>query len=576
MIMQKKWKLKDIPEPSSIQQLGQQLNIDTCLSTILVQRGISTYDEAESYFVPTLSQTHSPFLMKNMEKAVERFNLALKNEEKIVIYGDYDVDGTTSVSLFINILRQFYHQFDYYIPDRFSEGYGLNIDAVRKLHQEGCTLLFTLDCGIRSVDEITEAKRLGIDVIICDHHEPGEVIPNGIVLNPKQIDCDYPFKDLCGCGVTFKFLQAVFNTNQWDTEILTRNTDLLTLAIGADIVSVTDENRIFCAIGLQQINQKQDAIIHLMFDISKKEYPVTLSDVVFTIAPRINAAGRMDHARKIVELFTATDLYEIQDRIAEIDAFNAERRSLDRQVTKEAIAMIEESTSKFSNVVYKADWSKGVLGIVASKLVELNHRPSIVLTKSGDSWSGSGRSIPQINLFQVLTSCEHLLEQFGGHSFACGLTIKDENLNAFITQFESQLEGLSSEVDTTPELEIDLEIDFDNIYQENDLKDVRKLPKFARILNRMEPFGPSNMRPVFLTRNVYMSEHTVLKDEHVKFSFQQRNFLHRLDGIAFNFINQFNTFDTSEPVDIVYSIGINYWKGVARLQLEIKDMRKSS
>lgn len=570
--MEKKWILKDIPDPETIQELSAQLSINTCLSTLLVQRGIDSYQKAEEYFSHSLSNTHSPFLMKGMQEAVTRFNQAIQNNERICIYGDYDVDGTTSVSLFINVIRKYYSNFEYYIPDRFTEGYGLNKNAVKEIAQHGCKLLFTLDCGIRSVEEIENAKSKGLDVIVCDHHEPGEDVPNCVVLNPKQIDCEYPFKDLCGCGVTFKFLQAVFETNDWDYQLLVQNTDLLTLAIGADIVSVIDENRIFCHEGLQQINQQQDTIIDLMFKKAKKEYPVTLTDVVFTIAPRINAAGRMEHAKKIVELFTATDLHDIQAKIDEIDQLNTTRKTIDRQVTEEAIIQINKGTQEFSNVVYQEDWAKGVLGIVASKLVEYNNRPSIVLTKSNGVLSGSGRSTPKINLFQILCQCEDELEQFGGHSFACGLSLKEENLNSFITRFEQQIKSVAEEIDTQPEQFIDLEIDFENIVQTTEI-DKKGLSKFVRILQRMEPFGPQNMRPVFLTKNVYISDYRILKDAHVKLSFQQHGYPVRFDAIAFNYKEEFETIEKGKPVEILYSISINNWQGKQTVQFDLKGLR---
>jgi len=570
--MKHTWRQKPIPDGKIAQQLQEQLHIDPALATILAQRGISTYEEAEHYFRPELSQTHSPFLMKNLEKAVERFNQAMKNNEKVMIYGDYDVDGTSSVSLFLNVIREHYSNVDFYIPDRFSEGYGLNLEAVKKIHQQGFTLLFTLDCGIRSVHEIATAIDLGIDVIVCDHHEPGEEIPNGFILDPKQADCPYPYKELCGCGVTFKFLQGVFEKNQWNPQILIENLDLVSLAIGADIVPITGENRILCAFGIRQINEQRSTVIDLMFRQAKKSYPVQLSDVVFTIAPRINAAGRLKHAHLIVELFTCKDLPEIQSRITEIDLLNTERKTLDRQIAVEAISQIENATNfHYSNVVYDEHWAKGVIGIVASKLVEKNNRPSIVLTKSNGVLSGSGRSIPQINIFNVLTRCSEHLEQFGGHDFACGMTLKEENLPAFKQAFEQEMEREFQHTDCTPYLDIDTEIDFKNIYHPTDTTD--KLPRFARILQQMEPFGTANRHPVFLTKNVYISDYKILKGEHYRFEFQQRGLPIRISGIAFFFNEEFAPIEDAKPVDIVYSIGVNRWNGKETVQLEIKGIR---
>lgn len=570
------WQLKEIPDPSTIQSLQEALQIDPALATLLVQRGIYSYDDAKHYFRPSLDDLHSPFLMKNMDLAVQRFNQAVANNEKIVIYGDYDVDGTTAVSLFINTIKKHYTQIDFYIPDRFSEGYGLNKQAVEKLAQEGFSLMFTLDCGIKSVEEIAYAKALNLDVIVCDHHEPGEIVPDALVLNPKQTDCNYPYKELSGCGVTYKFLEAVFETNKWNTQDLIKNIDLLTLSIAADIVPITGENRIFCWQGIKQINQKESTVIDLMFQHAKRNYPIQLSDIVFTIAPRINAAGRMQHAEQIVALFTSDDLYDIERRIQEVNQQNEERKLLDKQITAEAInSILQDEQQQYSNVVYDPEWSKGVIGIVASKLVEKNHKPSIVLTKSNGVLTGSGRSIPQVNLYDVLCKCESHLTQFGGHAFACGLSLKEENLDAFKAQFDHELGLIFAQKDCSPKLLIDAEIDFNNIFTPTD-NNPTQLPKFIRILQQMEPFGPENMRPVFMTRQVIISSYKILKDEHLKFDFQQQGRPIRIEGIAFNFIEKFQALNEAKPVTIVYTIGINRWNGQERIQLEIKDIRNEN
>ncbi len=569
------WQLKEIPDPTAIQKLQQELQLDPILATLLVQRGIDTYDKARCFFRPDLTELHNPFLMKNMQQAVERFNQAVANNEKIVIYGDYDVDGTTSVSLFLKAIKKYYTNIDFYIPDRFSEGYGLNKNAVTKFHQDGVTLFFTLDCGIKSVSEVAYAKELGIDVIICDHHEPGEVVPDCWVLNPKQIDCAYPYKELSGCGVTFKFLQALFETNNFNPAELFDNLDLLALSIGADIVPISGENRILCAGGMAQINRQESTVIDLMFKHAKRSYPVTLTDIVFSITPRINAAGRIQHASQIVKMFTTNDLYEIEQWIQTIGEQNAERRSLDKNITAEALqACVEDEKQQFSNVVYNENWSKGVIGIVASKLVESNHLPSIVLTKSNGKLTGSGRSIPEVNLYDVLTKCEQHLEQFGGHAFACGLTLNEDQLPDFKACFDHELAQIFAQKNCTPKLEIDLEIDFDNIYTTTDITH-DKLPKFMRILEQMQPFGPANMRPVFMSKNVFVSDFRILKDEHVKFEFQQHGLPIRLEGIAFNFYEKFKALEEAKPVDIVYSLGVNRWNGKETVQLEIRDMRNS-
>lgn len=569
------WQLKAIPDPLIIQELQEQLQIDPSLATLLVQRGISTYEQAEHYFRPKLEDLHDPFLLKNMGKAVKRFNLAMEKNEKVLIYGDYDVDGTTAVSLFLNAIRKYYSNVDFYIPDRFLEGYGVNKKAIETFHEQGFTLMFTLDCGIKSVDEIGFAKENGMDVIVCDHHEPGEIVPDAWVLNPKQIDCLYPYKELSGCGVTFKFLQALFHENKWRKEELLKNLDLVALSIAADIVPITDENRALCFYGIEQINRKESTVIDLLFQHAKRSYPIQLSDIVFTIAPRINAAGRMKHAKHIVELFTETDVYAIEQQIHQINEMNTERRTLDQQIAIEAIdAVLNDGTQRFSNVVYDENWSKGVIGIVASRLVEKNYRPSIVLTKSNGKLTGSGRSIPEVNLYEALVKCSHHLEQFGGHAFACGLTLKEESLAVFKETFDKEIAAQMDHQLCVPTLAIDLEIDFSNVYSPTDVSPT-KLPKFVRVLQQMEPHGPGNMRPVFITKNVYISDFRFLKEVHLKMEFQQKGFPVRLDGIAFNFLEQFQKIEEAKPVDIVYSISVNRWNGKESVQLEIRDVRNS-
>lgn len=569
------WQLKAIPDPLIIQELQEQLQIDPSLATLLVQRGISTYEQAEHYFRPKLEDLHDPFLLKNMGKAVKRFNLAMEKNEKVLIYGDYDVDGTTAVSLFLNAIRKYYSNVDFYIPDRFLEGYGVNKKAIETFHEQGFTLMFTLDCGIKSVDEIGFAKENGMDVIVCDHHEPGEIVPDAWVLNPKQIDCLYPYKELSGCGVTFKFLQALFHENKWSKEELLKNLDLVALSIAADIVPITDENRALCFYGIEQINRKESTVIDLLFQHAKRSYPIQLSDIVFTIAPRINAAGRMKHAKHIVELFTETDVYAIEQQIHQINEMNTERRTLDQQIAIEAIdAILNDGTQRFSNVVYDENWSKGVIGIVASRLVEKNYRPSIVLTKSNGKLTGSGRSIPEVNLYEALVKCSHHLEQFGGHAFACGLTLKEESLAVFKETFDKEIAAQMDHQLCVPTLAIDLEIDFSNVYSPTDVSPT-KLPKFVRVLQQMEPHGPGNMRPVFITKNVYISDFRFLKEVHLKMEFQQKGFPVRLDGIAFNFLEQFQKIEEAKPVDIVYSISVNRWNGKESVQLEIRDVRNS-
>lgn len=574
------WTIKPIPAPLIIEKLQSDLQLDSVISTLLSQRGVTTFEQAKSYFRPNIDDLHDPFEMLNMDAAVQRFNKAITSKEKIVIYGDYDVDGTMSVSLFLNAFPFNKENITFYIPDRFSEGYGVNAQAVRKFSEDGISLIITLDCGIKSVSEIALAKELGLDVIICDHHEPGDLLPNALILNPKQQKCTYPYKDLCGCGVTFKFLQAFYQSQNLPSEKLYPFLDLVVVATAADIVSITGENRLFCYFGLNIINEKlphKTTAISKLLKTANKTNNIVLSDLVFTIAPRINAAGRILHANEIVNLFVSNDSSFVETQIELLNVLNSERRELDQQTTNEALSEINQEASLYSNIVYNENWSKGVVGIVASKLVEKNHRPSIVLTKSNDKITGSGRSIPNLNLYDLLSKSEMYLDQFGGHAFACGMSLNEEKLPEFKEHFDKLVEEQFKKNPTLflPKIDIDVEIDFKNIYTQIDQKNPNRLPKFVRILNQMEPFGPNNMRPVFITRNVIISDYKILKDVHYKFDLQHGQERIRIDGIAFNFKEKMEAINTNLPVEIVYTIGVNYWNQKENVQLEIKDIRNS-
>src|SRR5690554_4246408 len=434
--MNTKWLIKDAPNLTQVEALKNEMNVSEVVAYMLVQRGITEFDAARAFFRGTLKELHDPFLMKDMDRAVDRINIALEEGQKIMIYGDYDVDGTTAVSLVYGYLSQLTDQIAYYIPDRYEEGYGVSEKGIRVAHEEGFSLIITLDCGIKANDKVDLANSLGVDVIICDHHTPGEVLPDAIVLDPKRKDCDYPYKELSGCGVGFKLMQALTSTNKWDESELLQHLDLLAISIAADIVPVTGENRLLAQFGLKQLNENTRPGIDIMLNLAKREKPLTLTDIVFTIAPRINAAGRIDDAKKAVKLLTSNDKDELKSIALRIHEYNEERRVLDKEITEHALAIVEEDSGfdkKCTTVVYHESWHKGVIGIVASRLIENYYRPTIVLTQAedGETWTGSARSIKGVNIYNVLEKCSAYLEKFGGHYFAAGMTLKNEQLNDF-------------------------------------------------------------------------------------------------------------------------------------------------
>ena len=572
--MSKNWIIQTPPSNSIIEELKQTLCISDVLAQILAQKGIHTYDAAKDFFRPRLDQLHDPFLLKDMDRAVARIVQAIENKERILLFGDYDVDGTSAVAVFWNVLSQYHELLDFYIPDRYIEGYGVSTLGIDRAKEAGVNLIISLDCGIRSIDKVAYAQSLDIDFIVCDHHQPGETIPDCIVLDPMRKDCSYPYKGLSGCGVGFKLLQALQQTLNWDIELIWKQLDLVALSIGADIVPLTGENRILCFHGLARLNEQPRIGIATLVKIADKTFPLTLTDVVFIIAPRINAAGRIQSGKKSVELMISEDEKDLQEIAQSIDLDNQERRMLDAQITSEALEMIEEDTSfstKKSTVLYHPEWHKGVVGIVASRIIESHYKPTIVLTESNGKATGSARSIKGIDIHHALTLCEDVLIQFGGHAFAAGMTLEIEQIPVFKNKFEEVITTLLSEEDKNEELIIDSEITFESIFESTER--IENIPKFKRIIDQMEPFGPQQMKPVFLSKKVTILDASLLKGEHLKMKVQQGKII--FDAVGFRMAELYSLVLKGKPIDLVYTIETNTWKDKTSLQLIIKDLKIS-
>ncbi len=576
--MQKRWLIKDASDKDTVKKLQHALNVSEIISEMLVHRGITNFEQAEKFFNPSVDDLHDPFLMKDMSLAVSRMNEAIRNEEKILIYGDYDVDGTTAVSLFFGMLFPKYENCAYYIPDRYLEGYGVSEKGINYAIDNGFSLIITLDCGVKAVEMADLAKKGGVDMIICDHHTPGEVLPAAIVLDPKRKDCNYPYDELSGCGVGFKLLQALWMTNHWDSEELLGQLDLLAISIGADIVPITGENRILAFYGMKQINTSTRIGVLAMLNVAKKNTPLTLTDVVFTIAPRINAAGRMGDAKTAVHLLLCDQINDVSAIAEEIQAANDERRNIDEEIKEEALILLEESLDKlpFANIVFKKGWHKGVIGIVASRLIEHRYRPTVVLTQIEENGllTGSVRSIDGVNVYDVLESCSETLEQFGGHYFAAGLSLKEENLSKFIQRFNEKVGEIVTDEMLVPEQILEAELNFHELFLKNE--SLYEVPRFKRILSRFEPHGPGNMKPVFVTRNVFVKDARLLKEQHLKLKLFQPEYANcALDAIAFFRPDAFDFCTSGEPIDVVYTLETNEWNGRTTLQLNVKDLRPS-
>jgi single-stranded-DNA-specific exonuclease len=561
-----RWTLKTKPSEDKIKHLAQALNVEDFVATLLIQRGIETFEDAKNFFRPKLEHLHDPFLMKDMDKAVARIEMAIENQENIMVFGDYDVDGTTAVSLVSSYLKSHYPNIATYIPDRYAEGYGISFKGIDFADDNGISLIIALDCGIKSIDHIAYAKEKNIDFIICDHHRPGEFLPDAVaVLDPKREDCHYPYDELCGCGVGFKLIQAL-GTNRGETiEDLIPYLDLVATAIAADIVPITGENRVLAYFGLQVINSDpRPGIKALVHQVKKKTLDIT--DVVFIISPRINAAGRIKHGNHAVELLTEFNFEQAQQFASEIEQYNSDRKDLDKQITKEAFQQIiqNQEQERFSTVVFQEDWHKGVIGIVASRLIETYYRPTLVFTKSGDKYAASARSVKGFDVYNALDACSEHLEQFGGHMYAAGMTLKAENYSIFKEAFEKQVSVTILPEMRTPEIEVDAEIDFADI-----------TPKLIRILKQFEPFGPLNMTPVFMTKNAKDTGYAKTlgaEEEHLRLFIKQNN----SDGIAaigFGLGKKIDIVKNQQSFQLAYSLAENEWNGTVSTQLMLKDIR---
>jgi single-stranded-DNA-specific exonuclease len=564
--MQKRWAIRENTDQDEVNSLASALNIDPVLSSLLIQRGINNYDDARYFFRPDYRHLHDAFLMKDMEQAIERIEEAIKSDEKVLIYGDYDVDGTTSVSVVYGFLQKYHRRLEYYIPDRYKEGYGISTQGIDYAFEHGFTLIIALDCGIKSVDKIAYANEKSIDFIICDHHTPGDELPAAIaVLDPKRADCEYPYKELSGCGIGFKLIQAFSEKNDIPFEEISGYLDLVAISIACDIVHITGENRVMAYFGLQKLNTNPCIGVKTLMEIAGKTTNYTISDIVFLLGPRINAAGRIDDAKHSVELLIACNEQSAKLKGDLINIKNTERKGHDLSITDEALSIIDNDElliGRKSTVVFNENWHKGVIGIVASRLTEKYYRPTVVLTRSNGHVAGSARSVLGYDLYEALCGCSDLLTQFGGHKYAAGLTMKPENVEAFINRFEEVVSATITPEQLIQQIQIDAELQ---------LKQIE--PKFFRILNQFAPFGPENMSPVFLTKNVYVSGYAgLVGSNHIKMTVMQEG-SQVFDCIGFNLGEYLPEIKKDVPFDICYTIEENIWREKRSIQLNIKGIR---
>ncbi len=560
--MQKRWNILTADD-ARVNVLQQSLKINRTLCKILVQRGIGTFDEAKKYFRPQLSDLHDPWLMKDMLKAVKRITSAIEDNEQILVFGDYDVDGTTSVATMYQYLKAVYPNVQYYIPHRYKEGYGVSLAGVQYAIENNFSLIISLDCGIKSYDLISYAKKNGVDFIVCDHHLPDDLLPQAIaILNPKQKDCTYPYKELCGCGVGFKLMQALSEELGLSPSAHLQYIDLVATAIAADIVPITGENRILAYYGLEKINNNPCNGIQALLQLAGMQQKLHINNLVFIVAPRINAAGRMDDAKKAVQLFVETDFNQALRYAEMLHTDNTYRKEADTSITEEALQMIQSDgmlEQRKTTVVFRDHWHKGVVGIVASRLVENYYRPTVVLTKSGNIVAGSARSVNGFNLYEAIHACREHLLGYGGHFAAAGMTMLPENVDAFKNKFEEIVAATITDDLLVPEITIDAEIQFTDLTF-----------SFYNILSQMEPFGPQNMRPVFIAHNVTESGYSkIIKDQHIRFVLKQQNSI--LTGIGFGMADKFYLLQKNIPLDIVFTIELNEWNGMKSVQLRMID-----
>ena len=565
--MQKRWKILTADE-ATVKLLHQSLKVHPILCKIFVQRGINTFEKAKDFFRPQLSELHSPWLMKDMEKAVDRIIVAINNNEKILVFGDYDVDGTTSVASMYQFLKKLHSNLNFYIPHRYREGYGVSKAGIDFAKENGFTLIISLDCGIKSADLIAYAKELGVDFVVCDHHLPDEILPPAIaILNPKQTDCNYPYKELCGCGVGFKLMAALAERLNLPPERAFEYLDLVATAIAADIVPITGENRILSFHGLIKANKNPNKGIKALAKLSGHVSELHITNLVFMIAPRVNAAGRMDDARKAVQMFVADTDEEALQYAEILHSDNTDRKEADKTITEEALSLInenEEWKNRKSTVVFKPHWHKGVVGIVASRIIEKIYRPTVVLTQSGEFAAGSARSVPGFNLYEAIHACKEYLLGYGGHFAAAGMTLELNQVNAFREKFEEVVSASIAPELLIPEIVIDAEIS---------LKEIKQ--SFYDIISQMEPFGPDNLRPVFLVKNVMDNGWSkIVKEQHIRFALKQDNVT--IYGIGFGMADKFYLLQQKQPLDVVFTIDVNEWNGSSSLQIRVIDFRLSN
>ncbi len=565
--MKKRWVFKDIPNEKLVDELGTAINVSQPIATILAQRGIKDFESAKSFFRPRLEDLHDPFLMKDMDLAVSRLLEAIGNNEGIMVYGDYDVDGTTSVALFYGFINSFHFNSTFYIPDRYKEGYGISKAGIDHAHENDYSVIVALDCGIKSVELIDYAKSLNVDFIICDHHRPGEKLPEAVaVLDPKRDDCDYPFKELSGCGIGFKLMQALSDQlNELKVDPFDY-LDLVVVSIASDIVPIVDENRTLAYFGLKQLEKQKRPGLNALIALAGIKNKISITGIVFGLAPRINAAGRISHAKGAVDLLLAATEDEAYHFADKLNIKNNKRRDVDSTITEEALDMIKENeltTSSKSTVLFKNSWHKGVIGIVASRCIESYYRPTIILTESENKATGSARSVLGFDVYNAIDQCRDLLDHFGGHKYAAGLTLPLNRVKEFQERFEEVVaESIPDEL-LIPQIELDTELDFDQI-----------TPKFYSVLQQMEPFGPENMAPTFISKNVQLaSSLKVIKDKHLKLFVKQQDNKNTFGCIAFGLAKYENQLKAHSTFNLAYSVEENEYRGNVSMQLNIKDIQ---
>jgi single-stranded-DNA-specific exonuclease len=563
-----KWIAKNKPNQQTVDHLSTQLNVGESLAKLLISRGIETYEQARSFFRPQYTDLHDPFLMRDMDKAIARIEKAFANNEKIMVYGDYDVDGTTSVAVTYSFFKKFHQAIEYYIPDRYKEGYGISVQGIDYAAENGIGLIIALDCGIKSVDKVNYANSKGIDFIICDHHLPGDEIPNATaVLDPKRPDCEYPYKELSGCGVGFKLCQAYTDKNDIDYGELNEYIDLVAVSIAADLVKITGENRVLAHYGLLKIAENPHPGLKALLEFYKEKKEYTISDLVFSVGPRINAAGRVAHASAAVQVLTASTVEEARELAQVLNQQNTERKEFDQNTTDEALAMMEDdctNQTRYSTVLFNPNWHKGVIGIVASRLIERYYKPTIILTESEGKITGSARSVNGFDIHSAIDACGHLLEHYGGHFYAAGLTLLPENLAAFQSEFENIVSTNITEKSLHPSIDYDIEIDLIDITS-----------KFCRILKQFGPFGPGNMSPVFLSKDLKLRDGLckVVGKNHLKFTVTDADEIISFDAIAFDFGDYCEKIRSHESFDLIYSIEENTFNGRTNMQFKVKDIK---